>query len=199
MISIKNSQRKIKFDTDAFKKKASIILKELKYDNFDLGILLTTDATIQKYNREFRDKDKPTDVLSFPYHETLQAGKRIKINSDEDKNLGDLIISLPYVFPDTPLLIDKFWVVFGFIAGITLIAYIVADIGIKRKPEMGVMAIMASFGIKMLFSMDFILVYVLTTPGSRLLFVFNFFSLYFLFSGFEIYALLCNLRHSIKK
>jgi hypothetical protein len=47
--------------------------------------------------------------------------------------------------------------------------------------------------------MAFVLVYVLKTPVSSLHFVLNFFSLYFLFSGFEIYALLCNLRHSIKK
>ncbi len=83
--------------------------------------------------------------------------------------------------------------------GITFIAYMVAYLGIKRKPEMGVMAIMASIALKMLFCMAFVLVYVLNTAVSSLLFVLNFFSLYFLFSGFEIYALLCNLRHSIKK
>ncbi|HTM97671.1 MAG TPA: hypothetical protein VL088_02965 [Pedobacter sp.] len=113
--------------------------------------------------------------------------------------IAGIAIALPHVFPGTPLLIDKFWVVFCFVTGITLIAYLVAYFGIKRKPEMGVMAIMASVGLKMLFSMAFILVYVLYTPVNRILFVFNFFSLYFLFSGFEIYALLCNLRHSIKK
>lgn len=109
-----------------------------------------------------------------------------------------LIAGIAMVLPN-PFLINKFWVVFGFIVGITLIAYLVAYIGIKRKPEMGVMAIMGSIALKMLFSMAFVLVYVLKTPVSSLLFVLNFFSLYFLFSGFEIYALLCNLRHSIKK
>jgi probable rRNA maturation factor len=32
----------------------------------DIAILLTSDATVQALNREFRDKDKPTNVLSFP-------------------------------------------------------------------------------------------------------------------------------------
>ncbi|MES2651759.1 MAG: hypothetical protein V4663_08460 [Bacteroidota bacterium] len=113
--------------------------------------------------------------------------------------LAAVATALPYLFPDTPLLIDKFWVVFSFMVGITFIAYMVAYLGIKRKPEMGVMAIMASIALKMLFCMAFVLVYVLNTAVSSLLFVLNFFSLYFLFSGFEIYALLCNLRHSIKK
>jgi uncharacterized membrane protein HdeD (DUF308 family) len=110
-----------------------------------------------------------------------------------------IIVALPYIFPTVNLFISKFWVVFGFIAGITFIAYIVAYLGIKRNPEVGVMAMMASIAVKMLFSMAFVLIYVLKTPVSSLLFVLDFFSLYFLFSGFEIYALLCNLRHSIKK
>ncbi|MES2417192.1 MAG: hypothetical protein V4541_03340 [Bacteroidota bacterium] len=113
--------------------------------------------------------------------------------------LGGIAVALPYIFPQSTLLINKFWVVFGFLAGITFIAYMVAYLGIKRKPEMGVMAIMGSIALKMLFCMAFILVYVLKTPVSSLLFVLNFFSLYLLFTGFEIYALLCNLRHSLKK
>jgi len=32
----------------------------------DLTILLTTDRHVQSLNRSFRDKDKPTNVLSFP-------------------------------------------------------------------------------------------------------------------------------------
>jgi hypothetical protein len=110
-----------------------------------------------------------------------------------------IVLLLPIIFPDTILFIAKFWVVFGFIAGITFIAFLVALFGIKRNPETGVTAIMVSIALKLLFSMAFVLVYVLKTPVSSLLFVLNFFSLYFLFSGFEIYALLCNLRHSIKK
>ena len=31
-----------------------------------VSVLLTVDAEIQRLNREFRGKDKPTDVLSFP-------------------------------------------------------------------------------------------------------------------------------------
>lgn len=98
MITIKQSQRKINFCTIQYFKKAQIILQHLGYADFDLGILLTTDATIQKYNRDFRQQDKPTDVLSFPYHTDLKAGQEIRVIEDEDKNLGDIIISVPYVF-----------------------------------------------------------------------------------------------------
>ena len=33
---------------------------------YEISVLLTDDAEIQQLNREYRDKDKPTNVLSFP-------------------------------------------------------------------------------------------------------------------------------------
>lgn len=98
MITIKNSQRSISFPTKTYKQKAEKILSYLDYPDFDLGIWLTTDATIRKYNKLYRDKDKATDVLSFPYHTDLQAGERISVTIPEDKNIGDIIISMPYVY-----------------------------------------------------------------------------------------------------
>lgn len=102
MISIKNTQRKIKIDTDKLKKDAQFILDELGYSDFDLGILITTDKKMHEYNKQYRDKDKPTDVLSFPYHPHLQAGQKIKVESEEDKNLGDLILAPEYILNDLP-------------------------------------------------------------------------------------------------
>jgi rRNA maturation RNase YbeY len=100
MILIKNSQRKISVDTERLKKDAQTILDALKYSDFDLGIWLTTNKTIHQYNRDYRHKDKPTYILSFPFYPDLKAGQRIVATTDEDKNLGDLIISLEYVQAD---------------------------------------------------------------------------------------------------
>ncbi len=102
VISIRNTQRKIKVDIAQLKRDAQTILDALDYSDFDLGIWLTSNTTIHKYNREYRHKDKPTDILSFPYHTELKAGKRIKVTSEEDKNLGDLIIAPEYVMNDLP-------------------------------------------------------------------------------------------------
>ncbi|MCX7759750.1 MAG: rRNA maturation RNase YbeY [Hydrogenothermaceae bacterium] len=63
------------------------ILKALNLDNVEVSITLTDDETIRQINREWRGKDKPTDVLSFPMEETI--GYRYRI-------LGDVIISIPY-------------------------------------------------------------------------------------------------------
>lgn len=100
MINFKNSQRSIPIDAAQLQKDAQTFLTALGYDNFDLGIWITTNATIKKYNRDYRHKDKPTDILSFPYHDTLKAGQRIKVKEPEDENLGDLIISAAYVTKD---------------------------------------------------------------------------------------------------
>lgn len=97
MIIIKNNVRKIKIHEGKLKANVQAMLDFLHYADFDLGIWLTTNATIRKYNHQFRKKDKATDIVSFPYHTTLKAGKRITVKSDDDKNLGDIIISLEYV------------------------------------------------------------------------------------------------------
>ena len=97
MITIKNSQRNIALNKELLQHNAQKILALLDYTDFDLGILITNNKTIRNYNREYRHKNKPTDILSFPHHPTLQAGKRITIQEEDDKNLGDLIISAEYV------------------------------------------------------------------------------------------------------
>ena len=112
--------------------------------------------------------------------------------------LGCIAWYLPSFFPGETLLVPKFWLVFGFLGGITYIAYLVVYLGTKRNPETGIMAIMGSIALKMLFSMAFVLIYSLKSTGSGFVFVLNFFSLYLLFSCFEIYCLLLNLRHQNK-
>ncbi|MGZ6250576.1 MAG: rRNA maturation RNase YbeY [Candidatus Chromulinivorax sp.] len=96
MITIQTKLKKINFDIQTYQKHAQQALDALGYADFDLGIMLTTNATIKKYNAQYRGKDKATDVLSFPYHH-IPAGTKIKAKTEEDKNLGDMIISLEYV------------------------------------------------------------------------------------------------------
>ena len=113
--------------------------------------------------------------------------------------LGTLAWFLPAIFPGETILVSKFWLIFGFLGGITYIAYLMVYLGTKRNPETGILAIMGSIALKMLFSMAFVLIYSVKHTGSGLVFVLNFFSLYLLFSFFEIYCLLRNLRHQNNK
>lgn len=97
MILLQNRQRKITINTERLKKDAQYILDLLGYSEFDLGILITTNKSIKHYNSTYRNKNKPTDILSFPFHSNLEAGKTIEPESDDEKNLGDIIISAEYV------------------------------------------------------------------------------------------------------
>ncbi len=97
MVTIHNKQRKIHVDTKQMRAIKHKFLDILNYSDFDIGILMTNNKTIRDYNRSYRNKDKPTDILSFSYHSDLKPGKRIKVKTEEDKNLGDLILSLEYI------------------------------------------------------------------------------------------------------
>ncbi|OGB84062.1 rRNA maturation RNase YbeY [candidate division TM6 bacterium RIFCSPHIGHO2_12_FULL_32_22] len=100
MIAIKNRQRKYKINLKELESNALKILTFLGYKDFDLGILITTNATIRKYNREYRNKDKATDIISFPFHYNLKPGEKIKAKSKEEKNIGDIIISPEFIDND---------------------------------------------------------------------------------------------------
>ncbi|NPA52062.1 MAG: rRNA maturation RNase YbeY [Aquificae bacterium] len=63
------------------------MLEYLGIDNVEVGLTLTDNTNIRQLNKEWRDKDKPTDVLSFPAGEI--PGYRYKV-------LGDIVISVPY-------------------------------------------------------------------------------------------------------
>ena len=100
MVIISSRLKKYALDVPFFTTLAEKMLHELAYDDFDITILFTTNKAIRHLNKTFRNKDKPTDVLSFPHHPDLKAGKRIKVRDDDDKALGDIIISVEYTEQD---------------------------------------------------------------------------------------------------
>ena len=100
--------------------------------------------------------------------------------------------------PNNVILVPKFWVLFGFLVMITIIAYIVSLMGLRNGGENSVHVLMGAIIIKLLFSMGFVLVYLLKFMVNSVIFAAEFFSLYFSFTAFEVYALLCNLRHQNK-
>ena len=70
-----------------FPKKYRFIGKKIS-----LSILLSDNKNIKKLNKRFRNKNKPTDVLSFPFEE--------KLNLKKNTYLGDIVIS--YEFMNKP-------------------------------------------------------------------------------------------------
>ncbi len=58
-------------------------------ENTEVSILLTDDEQIKQLNREYREIDAPTDVLSFSLAEGEDVGGGV-----EDTLLGDVVISV---------------------------------------------------------------------------------------------------------
>lgn len=62
--------------------------------NLYVNIVLTTPQNIRKLNKEHRNIDKETDVLSFPM---FDASEIETINTDTEDVLGDVVISLEQI------------------------------------------------------------------------------------------------------
>jgi probable rRNA maturation factor len=67
--------------------RAVAFLSLLDLRDVELSVLLTDDRGIRALNREWRRKDRPTDVLSFPAGEPPPG-------SIGPRHLGDVIVSL---------------------------------------------------------------------------------------------------------
>lgn len=72
-------------------------LEGIKHD-LDIYITLTNNEEIHKINKEHRNVDRPTDVLSFPMYEREEISQlREEKKNDMEEILGDIIISIPKI------------------------------------------------------------------------------------------------------
>jgi probable rRNA maturation factor len=63
-------------------------------DGSELSVTFVSNERIQEINREYRDKDRPTDVISFALEE-MGEGELEIVGEDIPRILGDIIISIP--------------------------------------------------------------------------------------------------------
>jgi probable rRNA maturation factor len=72
MISIINRQRHERISAPSVRRIAAQALTDalpetLQRTDFDINVIFVGDGAIRRLNREYRNIDRPTDVLSFPY------------------------------------------------------------------------------------------------------------------------------------
>ena len=74
-----------------FKEICDSFPKKYKFSNkkVSLNLLLSNNKKIKKLNKNFRKKNKPTDILSFPINEKVKISK--------EAFLGDIIISYNFI------------------------------------------------------------------------------------------------------
>ena len=87
MIEIINRQRSRKIDAEAWREFAERALQTINSAPASATIALVSDAAIKKLNREFRGKNYPTDVLSFPTEAE-------PFESQNELHAGDVVISV---------------------------------------------------------------------------------------------------------
>jgi probable rRNA maturation factor len=85
-----NRQNKIDLDLNLFKKLAGYISDKFeKNKNTELNIVFIQKDEIKQLNKKFRKIDKPTDVLSFSYHDDC-TGFNVQKGF---KTVGEILIS----------------------------------------------------------------------------------------------------------
>ena len=83
--------RRLKNKNLFFKKICKALPKKYQFSNkkVSFSLLLSNNKNIKKLNKNFRNKNKSTDILSFP------LSKKIKIS--KNTYLGDVVISYEYL------------------------------------------------------------------------------------------------------
>ena len=85
---------------NVIEKVLSQCFKEEKLENSKLcvTVTLTTPKTIQEINKQYRNIDRATDVLSFPMFEKDELDSKIQENDFENEDiLGDIVVSVEKV------------------------------------------------------------------------------------------------------
>lgn len=94
-------------ENEEYKELISNVVREcfktehLENANMYLNVILTNPENIRKANKEYRNIDKETDVLSFPMFEKDEIEAIISKSKEEkiqiNEVLGDIIVSIPKV------------------------------------------------------------------------------------------------------
>ena len=84
--------------------------KPFNFSSKTFTILLTSNNKMKYLNNKFRKKNKPTDVLSFPFYDMTELKKK----KENKKYLGDIAISYQFVknrskLTNFELELDKLW------------------------------------------------------------------------------------------
>ena len=113
-INNKSWHKKIKNPKKYFSKKLKKVLKIVKFfrkRNITFSILLTNSLNMKKLNKKFRNCNKSTDVLSFPFH----SSNDLKLIGQKKFYIGDIAISYEIINSRSKknnflLEFDKVWV-----------------------------------------------------------------------------------------
>eukprot|EP00002_Diphylleia_rotans_P015743 TRINITY_DN3049_c0_g3_i1.p1 TRINITY_DN3049_c0_g3~~TRINITY_DN3049_c0_g3_i1.p1 ORF type:complete len:156 (-),score=23.94 TRINITY_DN3049_c0_g3_i1:145-612(-) len=96
---VRNLQRIVPLRLDILRQQAEITRKVLDIQDYGFSVICTTNTHMKQMNSMYRNKSKPTDVLTFPVRETATIGRPSdpEVDDPEFYNLGDIYLGFPYV------------------------------------------------------------------------------------------------------
>jgi probable rRNA maturation factor len=89
MIEIINRQHRYWLNIRKYKDLLNRLTAHYKLNNPEITLVFVDNRAIKKLNKQYLNRDAPTDVLSFPIGEKGADGKYY---------LGDIVISVPQAF-----------------------------------------------------------------------------------------------------
>lgn len=97
-VLIQNKQRKLKVTSEIKGIINKVVLTVLEMEGVsipvEVSVVLTGNREIQSLNSQYRGKDKPTDVLSFPMYGKKAIRKMVAAESESIMLIGDIIVSM---------------------------------------------------------------------------------------------------------
>jgi probable rRNA maturation factor len=85
-VSIRNIQKKLTINTNRLRRSLKRLLKELNIEDHEVSVLIVDDEQITKINRDYLDRDRSTNVISFAMTEGFSGNIHPEM-------LGDIILS----------------------------------------------------------------------------------------------------------
>lgn len=99
-VLIDNRQNKVDINSALEAMVEKVVQKTLEEEvegDYEVSISFVDNEEIRQLNKQYRDKDSATDVLSFPLMEFEETDENYENEEEyvqEDKLLGDIVISL---------------------------------------------------------------------------------------------------------
>jgi len=85
-VLVRSQLRRTRFDQLCLARLAQAVLSSVGEKKADIGILLVGDRSMRRLNRDYRKKNRTTDVLAFPMREGPGPSSAL---------MGDVVISVP--------------------------------------------------------------------------------------------------------
>jgi hypothetical protein len=91
------------------------------------------------------------------------------------------------------------WLALIYFYFMSLVIYFISKSGLKKDNKTFITRIYSSIGIRFIFSLSPLLIYLFFSSTKELSFIISYLLLYFFYTAFEIYFLVVNLRPDLNK